>query len=74
LNQFKGTVSRDWEGLLMVEIDKTHLFSSAGEGLFLNLSAFSYRTVKKQYEPALHFDSAVLKISTCRGMPQSRGL
>jgi len=37
----KGTVSRDWGELLMVEIDKTHLFNVAGEGFYLILSAFS---------------------------------
>jgi len=28
--KFKGTDSRDWEELLMVEIDKKHLFTAAG--------------------------------------------
>jgi len=52
----------------MIEIDKSHLFIVAGEGLFLNFSACSYRKVEKQDEPALHFDSVLLKIGTCRGM------
>jgi len=37
-------------------------------------SRFHAEKFKKLGEPALHFDGAVLKISTCRGMPQSRGL
>jgi len=31
---FKGTVSRDWGELLMVKIDKTHLFNVAGDGFY----------------------------------------
>jgi len=35
------TVLRDWEGLLMVEIDNSYLFTDARARLFLNLSTFS---------------------------------
>jgi len=51
----------------MVEIDKTHLFNVAGEGFYLILSAFSLQNDKNLYEPALHLDSAVLKIGTLPG-------
>jgi len=37
----KGTVSQDWEGLEMIEIDDSHLFTVAGARLFLNLTMFS---------------------------------
>jgi len=41
IHLFKGTVSRDWGGLEMIEIGKRHLFNVAGDGLFLILIAFS---------------------------------
>jgi len=40
-NYFKGTVSRDWGGLLMIKTDKAHYFNVAGARLFLNLTTFS---------------------------------
>jgi len=40
-NSIKGTVSRDWGELLMVETDKAHFFNVAGARLFLNLTTFS---------------------------------
>jgi len=40
--EFKGTVSRDWGGLLMDKMDKTHLFNVAGDGLFSILITFPY--------------------------------
>jgi len=45
---FKGTVSQDWRELLMVEVDKIHLFNVAAEGLLLILIAFSLRKVLKK--------------------------
>jgi len=44
---FKGTVSRDWGELLMVETDKTCFFNVAGDGYYSTLIAFLYRKVLK---------------------------
>jgi len=38
--KLKETVSRDWEAVLMVEIDQNYLFNAAGARLFLNLTKF----------------------------------
>jgi len=43
--KLKGTVSRDWGELLMVETDKAHFFNVAGYGFYSILIAFSYRKV-----------------------------
>jgi len=43
LMDFKGTASRNWEGLEIVDIDNSHLFTAAGARLFLNLTTFSWQ-------------------------------
>jgi len=40
VSDIKGTVSRDWGELLMVETDKAHFFNVARACLFLNLTTF----------------------------------
>jgi len=42
---FKGTGSRDWGELLMVETDKTCFFNVAGNSFYSILIAFSCRKV-----------------------------
>jgi len=51
----------------MVKTDKSHFFNVAGACLFLKLTTFYSAHIKKRYKPALHFDSAVLKIGTLPG-------
>jgi len=51
----KGTISRDWGELLMVEIDQTHLFNVAADGLFFILSAFSSGKVLKNWPAGRSF-------------------
>jgi len=36
----KGSVSRDWGGLLMVQTDKAHFFNVAGAHFYRNSSTF----------------------------------
>jgi len=45
LKTVTGIVSRDWGKLLMVDIDKTHSFNVAADGLFLILIAFSSKKI-----------------------------
>jgi len=50
----------------MIDIDKTHLFNVAGDGLFLILIAFSRGKVKKRDEPVLILTSGSPGTGTCQ--------
>jgi len=56
---FKGTDSRDWGGLEMIEIDKTYFFTLARACLFLNYSRPRFRS-ENDIVTSRHFITTVL--------------